>query len=236
MIATNLVLLPAAASSAFAVAVNRRANGRTYINFNNDFSQTQLGEIDYTHEIQVIYDLNRILPSCNATASTPNVDVTAYYSFNGDTARPATLLDTFTSKPINSQTFTVPARSGLGDLAFWFACSNMGTLLAFKKDFTSVVKGSLKAGKPIGITYEFDRATCKAPADGTTSSGKQGSATVGSSSFVYHSGLVKSTFTAIIAPEDVTAGDLTVWFQCQTAAESHYDSNFGKNWHLTVSA
>ncbi|KAJ3106929.1 hypothetical protein HDU96_008050 [Phlyctochytrium bullatum] len=145
------------------------------------------------------------------------------------------------NQPINSQTFTVPARSGFGDLAFWFACSNNGK---FKKDFTSVVKGRLKAGKPIGITHEFDRATCKAPADGykviraywTTPSCKQGSATVGSSSFVYHSGLVKSTFTAVIAPEDVTAGDLAVWFQCQTSADSQYESNLGKNWHLTVSA
>ncbi|KAJ3100717.1 hypothetical protein HDU96_010244 [Phlyctochytrium bullatum] len=262
MIATNLVLLAATASSAFAVAIDRRANSRAYINFNKDFSQTQLGEIDYTDEIQVIYDLNRILPSCNATASTPNVDVTAYYSFNGDVAKTASLLNTYATPAVTSQTFTVPARSGFGDLSFWFACSNNGKvawdsnfgknyaytvaggLVQFKKDFTSVVKGSLKAGKPVGITYEFDRATCKAPTDGyeviraywSTPSGKQGSATVGSSSYVYHSGLVKSTFTAVIAPEDVTAGDLSIWFQCQTAFDSQFDSNFGKNWKVTVSA
>ncbi|KAJ3114494.1 hypothetical protein HDU96_002008 [Phlyctochytrium bullatum] len=262
MIATNLVLLAAAASSALAVAVDRRTNGCTYINFNKDFSQTQLGEIDYSDEIQVVYDLNRILLSCNATASTPSVDVTAYYSFNGDVVKTAPILNTFASPAVNSQTFTVPARSGFGDLSFWFACSNNGKvawdsnfgknygytvaggLVQFKKDFTSVVKGSLKAGKPIGIAYEFDRAPCKAPTDGyaviraywTTPSGKQGSATVGSSSFVYHNGVVKSTYTAVIAPEDVTAGDLSIWFQCQSATESQYDSNFGKNWRQTVSA
>ncbi|KAJ3100716.1 hypothetical protein HDU96_010243 [Phlyctochytrium bullatum] len=261
MIATNLVLLAAVASSALAVAVDRRANGRTYINFNRDFSQTQLGEIDYTDEIQVIYDLNRILPSCNATASTPKVDVTAYYSFNGEVAKTASLLNTYATPAVNSQSFTVPARSGFGDLSFWFACSNNGKtawdsnfgknygysvaggLVQFKKDFTSVVKGSLKAGKPVGIAYEFDRATCKS-ADGyeviraywITPSGKQGSATVGSASFIYHNGFVKSSYTAVIAPEDVTAGDLTIWFQCQTATDSQYDSNFGKNWKVTVSA
>ncbi|KAJ3097552.1 hypothetical protein HDU96_000341 [Phlyctochytrium bullatum] len=121
----NLVLLAAAASSAFAVTIDRRATtGRTYINFNQDFSPTQLGEIDYTTDIEVIYDFNRIYPMCNATSSSPKKDVVALYSFNGDDLHTVSLHNTFVTPVVNSQTFTFPARTGFGDLSFWFVCSS----------------------------------------------------------------------------------------------------------------
>ncbi|KAJ3089425.1 hypothetical protein HDU96_003772 [Phlyctochytrium bullatum] len=257
MAATLLILTPGTS----AAPLTKRAS-TTFVSFNKDFTQTTSGGIIIQDQVQVYYDLDRVLPLCNATLSTPNVIVQAFYSINSNT-RSIPLLNTYVSPTYNPDSFIVPAGSGYGDLSFWFSCSNngsapaydsnyganfkfpvSGTYVQFNKGFTSEIKGGkFVAGQPVGIVYDPLRSPCKEnPVDPvqsitaywTNSKGSTGSSLVYIAQYFFHTGLVKTSYAVTVPAYQVTEGNLAVYFSCKTSLESGWDSNYGNNWVFSV--
>ncbi|KAI8847139.1 hypothetical protein BC829DRAFT_418575 [Chytridium lagenaria] len=175
----------------------------------------------------------RILPLVNASVDTANTTVTAYYKLNNAVTSVPLLSNN--ADALNRPYLYIPSHTATGrfkrpvyDSAsgknFNFVIH--GGIIKFNTDSKSVVEGSLKAGTPVGIAYDPARSPCTVkPDEATQTITATGSPTVN---------LTESTVT--IPAEKVVAGELQVFFSCQTAIGSAWDSAFGKNWRFTVTA
>ncbi|KAJ3092527.1 hypothetical protein HDU96_002686 [Phlyctochytrium bullatum] len=123
-----------------------------------------------------------------------------------------------------------------------------GTVLAFNKDFTTSQTGQpLKAGRAIEIRYDPARMPCKVQQGNETAvvqayalsrMGPQyaWNATVYWQGYDAGRGLVKETAKAVIPPACVVAGEMWVYFECETTLETGFDSAYGRNWRFEVAA
>ncbi|KAJ3312520.1 hypothetical protein HDU76_002870 [Blyttiomyces sp. JEL0837] len=263
-IATLFAVL-AASTLATASPISARSNGVSYINFYKNFQQVAPTDIQATDSIVVNYDLDRVLPLCNAAVNTPNTVVTAFYEVHGQT-NSVVLLDTYPSPAYQNQTFTVPALQAPGDIQFWFSCatgkavpkydSNLGNnyhftingaQLYFAPDFTTITTGNLKAAEPVLVQYNVTRVEKICPTDDAhfdltitgnykVNDGAVAQFPVYSQRYVYHTGPVRSYSEGVIPANAVSAGSVSFWFTCQSGLASGYDSNLGKNWVYAISA
>ncbi|KAJ3214110.1 hypothetical protein HDU67_002066 [Dinochytrium kinnereticum] len=239
---------------------------QAYIVFSFDNVNHESPHIGLTDTIYVRYELSRILGRCGATATTPNTTVTAFHAFNSKTPLTTTLLST--SSSINNPYITIPPGSGAGELSFWFSCTMNGSepvwdsdygknfkftvfggMVEFQKDSKITVSGEIKAGEPVGITYDVARSPCVVKKDdpvhsveahwmfnnqvGDTHSGK---GLVYNSRWVTRNGLVTNVYNVTIPATTVVEGELQVFFSCQTSLGGGWDSDFGKNWRFQVKA
>ncbi|KAJ3316598.1 hypothetical protein HDU76_001679 [Blyttiomyces sp. JEL0837] len=265
LIATTLFAVLAGSTFATASPISARSNGVSYINFYKQWQQVASNDIQATDKIVVNYDLDRVLPLCNATVNTPNTTVTAFYQIHGQ-VNSLVLLDTHPSPVYQNQTFTIPALQGPGDLQFWFSCasnssapkydSNLGNnyhfnvngaQLYFAPDFTTITTGTVQAGEPVLVQYNITRVQKICPTDAThfdlTITGNyqvnNGAVTqfpIYSQQYAFHSGPIHSYSEGVIPASAVSSGSISFWFTCQSGIASGYDSNFGKNWVFGVSA
>ncbi|KAI8841720.1 hypothetical protein BC829DRAFT_492465 [Chytridium lagenaria] len=230
------------------------------IDFGVDF--VNAAPIDFEDGVFVTYDLKRILPLVNASVDTVSQHHRdRYYKLN-NAVTSVPLLST-NADALNRPYLYIPSHTATGPLSFWFSAqvgSNApvydsafgknfnfvihGGIIKFNTDSKSVVDGSLKAGTPVGIAYDPARSPCTVKPDEATqtitahwiSNGQSGEGVVYDAHYVSRNGLVKTESTVTIPAEKVVAGELQVFFSCQTAIGSAWDSSFGKNWRFTVTA
>ncbi|KAJ3102356.1 hypothetical protein HDU97_000637, partial [Phlyctochytrium planicorne] len=165
----------------------------------------------------------------------------------------------------NQATFVIEAAlpSTTPELSFWFTCtkddeapqydSNYGqnyrfplggAIVDFEAGYTHGVKGQIKAGLPVVIAYNETRAPCHKPqfdvTESVTAFWFNTGSTVVNQATVYHAyynyrmGPAYVHTPAII--ESAQAGELQIYFGCQTSDGSAWDSNLGKNWRFNVAA
>ncbi|KAI8854692.1 hypothetical protein BC829DRAFT_486046 [Chytridium lagenaria] len=249
------LLLTLVASAAMSTAAPLEPT----IDFGVDF--VNAAPIDFEDGVFVTYDLQRILPLANASVDTANTTVTAYYKLN-NAVTSVPLLST-NADALNRPYLYIPSHTAMGPLSFWFSAQvgssapvfdsaygknfNFvihGGVIKFNTGSNSAVSGALKAGTPLGIAYDPARSPCTVKPDEPTqtitahwiSNGQSGEGVVYDAHFVTRHGLVKTESTVTIPAEKVVAGELQVFFSCQTALGSAWDSSFGKNWRFTVTA
>ncbi|KAJ3316575.1 hypothetical protein HDU76_001705 [Blyttiomyces sp. JEL0837] len=125
-----------------------------------------------------------------------------------------------------------------------------GAKLVFNDDFSTVASGNFKAGEPVVFTYAHARVAKMCPTtlekpqltitafwqfnnQGTigqtnvyTSYNQTNAAGVNSIYSIEREGWVPGT--------QVVAGQLALWFSCQSQIASGWDSNFSKNWLFRI--
>ncbi|KAJ3327842.1 hypothetical protein HDU76_011026 [Blyttiomyces sp. JEL0837] len=255
-------------ASPINVGYRSTTNARvSYINFYSNWDMfVPNSDMDATDQIIVNYNVDRILPLCNATADMPNTTVTAFYQIRNQTTS-VTLLDTHPTTPVSRQdSFQIPPLSGPGDLAMWFSCSSNntapkfdskyganyhftvnGAMIHFVNSFSSVVTGSLKSGDPILVQYDIERVNKLCPSDGTHSdlvidgyykidNNPITQFPVYYKSYAFLAGPQRPYTEAVITSAITVPGKLSVWFSCQSNAGSGWDSNFGNNWNFDIVA
>ncbi|KAJ3332791.1 hypothetical protein HDU76_013119 [Blyttiomyces sp. JEL0837] len=266
----NLIFfLVAAANLATASPIHIKARSSAaervnYINFLNNWELSVPNpDLDATDRIVVYYDLDRILPLCNATINTPNTLVTAFYQIRGQTTS-TVLLDTHPTPILQNDNFAIPSLTGPGDLAMWFSCatdgsapkfdSNMGknyhfnidgAMLYFAQDFTTITTGKLLEGDPILVQYDITRMSKMCPTDdmhfdlAITGYYKFNNSPITQfpvyyQGYAFHAGPLHEYSEAVITSAITVPGQLSIWFSCQSGLGSGWDSNFGKNWNFQI--
>ncbi|KAJ3327840.1 hypothetical protein HDU76_011024 [Blyttiomyces sp. JEL0837] len=138
-----------------------------------------------------------------------------------------------------------------------------GAMLYFKEDFNTITTGSVRIGDPVLVQYNITRVAKICPTDDThftaknntvlnksnhekqdltitgnyqINDGQVSTFPIYQQSYNFHSGPQKQYTEGVIEGAVITPGKLAIWFSCQSAIASGWDSNFGKNWVFPISA
>ncbi|KAJ3094441.1 hypothetical protein HDU97_008051 [Phlyctochytrium planicorne] len=260
-LATAITAAPAPQSS-----TNGGGDNSKYINFNKGWSQVASPDLKFTDRIMVNYDLDRILPLCGADVNTPNVTVTAYHTALGTSLSSTIIFKTQSQAPTYQSTQFIidSALPSTPEIQFWFTCTKQGqppkydsnygnnfkfplqgAFINFSAGYVHSVRGQLKAGMPVVVSYDHARAPCKLAANDIVESVTAFYFYTSSNAPIAHSNVYNAYWGGRAGPQyqistavipAAQAGEIQFFFECQTPLGGGWDSDYGRNWRFTVAA